>query len=181
MDFCPKELNKKFLLLKHFKGYLSGDDKNNSDKEKEPEEEKSPENNKNKNLVYIKKWMKTKYAFMFRLSNRLVQVDFTDKTQIILSPENQVVHYRNKRGERTQHALGTALESEYAEMVKRLKYTKEILTHIHNANQNKEEFKSDFRMTTMASTKTDGFMATMGTMGSGKLQQVQGIEEADRE
>jgi polo-like kinase 1 len=176
----PKEHNKKFLLLKHFKGYLNGDDKNNSDKDKEGEEEKSPENSIKRPLVYIKKWMKTKYAFMFRLSNRLVQVDFTDKTQIILSPENQVVHYRNKRGERTQHALGTALESEYAEMVKRLKYTKEILTHIHNA-QNKEDFKSDFRMTTMASTKTDGFMATMGTMGSGKLQQVQGIEEADRE
>ncbi len=61
-------------------------------------------------LVYIKKWMKTKYAFMFRLSNRLVQVDFTDKTQIILSPENKVVHYRNKKGERSQHPLDTALE-----------------------------------------------------------------------
>ena len=28
----------------------------------------------NSSLVYVKKWMKTKHAIMFRLSNRLVQV-----------------------------------------------------------------------------------------------------------
>jgi len=97
--------------------------------------------------------MKTKYALMFRLSNRVVQVDFTDKTQIILCSETQMVHYRNKKGERTQHPLATALDSDYAEMVKRLKYTKEILTHIHNANQAKEEFKSDIHFNTLPNPK----------------------------
>jgi polo-like kinase 1 len=102
--------------------------------------------------------MKTKYAFMFRLSNRLVQVDFTDKTQIILNPESQIVHYRNKKGERTQHPLATALESDYVEMVKRLKYTKEILTHIHNSNQKDVEIKMDTKGMTIGT----GFLSTKG-------------------
>jgi polo-like kinase 1 len=29
--------------------------------------------------------MKTRHAIMFRLSNKIVQVNFTDKTEIILS------------------------------------------------------------------------------------------------
>jgi len=27
-------------------------------------------------IVYVKKWMRTKYAVMFRLSNKIVQVNF---------------------------------------------------------------------------------------------------------
>ena len=80
--------------------------------------------------------MKTKHATMFRLSNKLIQVDFEDKTQIILNSQQQVVHYRNKKGECSQYPLLTALDIDYPEMVKRLKYTKEILVHIRQANNN---------------------------------------------
>ncbi len=41
--------------------------------------------------MYVKKWMKTKHAIMFRLSNKIVQVNFTDKTEILLSSENKMV------------------------------------------------------------------------------------------
>ena len=40
----------------------------------------------------------------------------------------------NKKGEKTNYPLQTALESSNQEMTKRLKYTKEILTHMLNAN-----------------------------------------------
>jgi polo-like kinase 1 len=167
----PKELNKKYLLLQHFKNYLAADDKSER-------EEFSPDPNASKKgLNYIKKWMKTKYAFMFRLSNRLVQVDFTDKTQIILNPESQVVHYKNKKGERTQHALATALESDYAEMVKRLKYTKEILTHIHNSNQKDVEIKLDTKGMTIGT----GFLSTkdFNSGGTGKIPKIQGTDDLE--
>lgn len=42
----------------------------------------------------------------------------------------------NKKGERTNYPLATALESENTEMIKRLKYTKEILAHMMNNNNN---------------------------------------------
>lgn len=90
--------------------------------------------NKNKNMVYVKKWMKTRHAIMFRLSNKVVQVNFTDKTEILLSSENKMVTYVNKKGERSYYPLATALDSSNTEMSKRLKYTKEILTHMLNAN-----------------------------------------------
>ncbi len=74
--------------------------------------------------------MKTKHAIIFRLSNKIVQVIFADKTEIILSSENKIVVYVNKKAERTNYPLATALESPNQEMTKRLKYTKDILTHM---------------------------------------------------
>ena len=93
--------------------------------------------------MYIKKWLKTKHATMFRLSNKIIQVDFEDKTRIVLNSNQQMVYYKNKKGEMSQHPLLTALEAEYPEMVKRLKYTKEILVHIRQANNNIEDNQSD--------------------------------------
>ena len=48
-----------------------------------------------------------------------------------------MVTYVNKKGERSTLPLNQALESNNAEMTKRLKYTKDILTHMLN-NNNKD-------------------------------------------
>jgi len=122
----PKELQKKVTLLQHFRSYLEGDAKDLQPTEEEAGQKLS--------AVYVKKWMKTRHAIMFRLSNKIVQVNFTDKTEIILSSENKMVTYVNKKGERSHYPLATALESSNTEMAKRLKYTKEILTHMLNNN-----------------------------------------------
>jgi len=79
----PKDLQKKVTLLTHFRSYLEGDAK--------PSEDETPDK-RNTPLVYVKKWMKTRHAIMFRLSNKIVQVDFTDKTEIILSSEQKIGH-----------------------------------------------------------------------------------------
>ena len=50
--------------------------------------------------VYVKKWMRTKHAIMFRLSNKIVQVNFQDHTEILLNSESRLVTYVNKKGER---------------------------------------------------------------------------------
>ena len=71
---------------------------------------------------------------MFRLSNKIVQVNFQDHTEILLNSESRLVTYVNKKGERSTLPLNQALESQNAEMTKRLKYTKDILTHMLNNN-----------------------------------------------
>lgn len=119
-DF-PKELQKKVTLLQHFRSYLEGDIKQETGQEDDQSGESS---------VYVKKWMRTRHAIMFRLSNKIVQVNFQDHTEIILSSESRMVTYVNKRGERSTYPLSTALDSSNAEMSKRLKYTKDILTHM---------------------------------------------------
>ena len=74
--------------------------------------------------------MKTRHAILFRLSNKIVQVNFTDKTEVILSSEHKMLTYVNKKAERSNYPLATAVESSNTEMTKRLKYTKEILAHM---------------------------------------------------
>lgn len=121
----PKELQKKVTLLQHFRSYLEGDAKDETGLGNESETLLSP--------IYVKKWMRTRHAIMFRLSNKIVQVNFQDHTEIILSSESKMVTYVNKRGERSTYPLSSALESTNLEMSKRLKYTKDILTHMLNA------------------------------------------------
>lgn len=79
----PKEMQKKVTLLQHFRSYLEGQEKKISDGETEIPNDKQ--------LYYVKKWMRTKHAIMFRLSNKIVQVNFQDRTEIILSSESRVV------------------------------------------------------------------------------------------
>jgi len=61
---------KKVTLLQHFRNYLCADTKLDEDLN----------GNFEPGYVYVKKWMKTKHAIMFRLSNKIVQVNFTDKS-----------------------------------------------------------------------------------------------------
>jgi polo-like kinase 1 len=120
----PKEIQKKVTLYHHFKNYLTGEEnKTNRDSMDLSSAMMNPSLD-----IYVKKWMKTPHAILFRLSNKVVQVVFHDETEIILSSESRVVTYVNKKHERINYPLSSALESENYEMVKRLKYTKEILT-----------------------------------------------------
>ena len=50
-----------------------------------------------------------------------------------------MVTYVNKKGERHTYPLSSAMESSNLEMAKRLKYTKDILTHMLTANQQKQD------------------------------------------
>lgn len=106
-----REFQKKVTLLQHFRNYLYADSKI----EPRAEEERPA----GAPLCYVKKWMKTRHAIMFRLSNKIVQVNFTDKTEIILSSEQKLVTYVNIKGEKSEYPLATALDSRNVEMAKR--------------------------------------------------------------
>lgn len=134
MTEYPKELQKKVTLLQHFWSYLEGNDKPKLVLAKNAEQASDMIERKLKEVVYVKKWMRTRHAIMFRLSNKVVQVNFQDHTEIMLSSETKIVTYVNKKGERSTYPLNSAMESANLEMVKRLKYTKDILTHMLNAN-----------------------------------------------
>ena len=113
LDF-PKELQKKVTLLQHFRSYLENSATTpangtngptsgksaNVDNDIEMKDESTSPNSKNQAIVYVKKWMRTKHAIMFRLSNKIVQVSFQDHTEILLNSESRLVTYVNKKGER---------------------------------------------------------------------------------
>ena len=120
-DQLNKDIQQKVNLLKSFKGYLL---------------EEAKGENKNiileggineKQFIYLKKFVRTKHAILFRLSNLTVQISFHDNTEIILSQENKKVTYINKKREISYYPLNVALDSDNKEMTKRLRYTKKLL------------------------------------------------------
>ena len=123
----PQDLNKKVTLLQHFRKHLS--------MEERVDAMETP-------LTYVKKWIVTSHAMIFRLSNKVVQVYFTDRSELMLCSTNKIVVYINKKGDIHSNPLSVAMESNNKEMTKRLKYTKEILTNmLYNPAPNKGKVK----------------------------------------
>lgn len=128
----PKELQKKVTLLEHFRNYLEVPSKGKTQK---PMSE-------NGELVYLKKWLKTKHAMLFRLSTRMIEVVFEDRTEIVLRSEAREFFYVSKRQDWEAFPLASALTSQNSEVAKRFKYAKEVLASVTNqrsgANTGKE-------------------------------------------
>mmetsp|Transcript_39499 Transcript_39499/g.29176 ORF Transcript_39499/g.29176 Transcript_39499/m.29176 type:complete len:81 (+) Transcript_39499:1441-1683(+) len=55
--------------------------------------------------IYLKKWMRTRHALLFRLSNKIVQVSFEDGSEIVMASTSKKVSYLSKMGERTNYSL----------------------------------------------------------------------------
>ena len=93
------------------------------------DQKKSPEDFDNvkansENLVYVKKWLKTPHALIFKLSNKVLQLSYQDNSELVLSSKSKKVSYLNKKGERTTYTLSEAMKSENKELIKRLNYAR---------------------------------------------------------
>ena len=125
-----KDLKKKVMLLKNFKGYLFEETRDTKEIIYESEGINANQ------FIYLKRFVKTKHAILFRLSNKTVQISFHDNTELILSSEKQTVTYVNKKKQRLLTPLNAAFESNDKEMTKRLRYTKKILMLMISKGQN---------------------------------------------
>jgi polo-like kinase 1 len=114
-DEFPQDLYKKVMLLKLFKKLLVS---------------------KDSELVsgtvehYLKNWVRTSHAVLFRMSNKVIQVCFNDKSELLFSNQSKNVTYIDKIGEIVSYPISTAIEIGNTEMVKRLKYAKEVLVNM---------------------------------------------------
>ena len=66
----PTSLEKKVTLLKHFRNYLI--EQRNRDDSAEDETSHNCFKESTKSTVFLKKWVRTKHAILFRLSNQTV-------------------------------------------------------------------------------------------------------------
>ena len=94
-------------------------------------------------FIFVKKWLKTKHAMIFRFSNKVIQVCFQDRSQIIIHTLNKNITYTNKGGEKNVYPISKALNSSNHEMNKRVKYTKEVLAHMMSINKKKLEINNN--------------------------------------
>lgn len=140
LDKFPKDLTKKVTLLKHFRSYLEKKrDEDTRDMEysawvsQDKMEQKAREEveqleKENQDLPYVKKWVRTRHAIFFRLSNRKVQVTFFDGTEILLSARQRIVTYIDKGKKST--TLPVSETATKPSIAARLKYTKEVLNQL---------------------------------------------------
>ena len=82
------------------------------------------------NMTFVKKWVRTRHAVLFRLSNRQVQVNFFDHTSLLLSSRARLVTYVDKQHNRTTQRLADIMAAERTDISKRLQYTKDILQQL---------------------------------------------------
>ena len=81
-------------------------------------------------MIYVKKWLRTKHAILFRLSNQTVQIIFYDQTEVLLTPDTRFVTYVDKKRVRSTFLLSNDLVGTNTEMAKRLTYSRDILNQL---------------------------------------------------
>ncbi|KAA0176329.1 hypothetical protein FNF27_02026 [Cafeteria roenbergensis] len=125
----PAALQKKVTLLLHFRKYLLEHWERSVADGSAPEEEVRSirAGSRTSGLVYLKKWLRTEHAAVFRLSDRTVQACFFDGSAVALSPDATGAMFTDKHGVRSRHALATVAEKGGPSVVKRLRYVKDLL------------------------------------------------------
>jgi len=83
-------------------------------------------------FVYVKKWIKTKHAVLLRLNNRILQVCFKDETLLIMNSNTKKLTYVDIKKDEYTCDLDAAMSNDNKELVKRFKYTEEVLKQIWN-------------------------------------------------
>ena len=173
----PDFLKNKVMLFIEFKKFLEEEtinkkidkDKNNiSPKKRKSKEAPDLEKSKSKenigsdfssveikesDFIFVKKWMNTKHAIIFRFSNKIIQTIFKDKTQIFIHSLNNSVTYINKKEEKLEFPLNAIFDSNNYEMIRRVRYVKEVLAHMVNINKKKLEKNDDDNIKEGSKTK----------------------------
>jgi polo-like kinase 1 len=126
----PDELQKKVTLLKHFRNYLIEQQKKTDEDDYGWSNTTSSSSSRQKPMVYLKKWVRTKHAIFFRLSDSTVQIVFYDHTEVLLTADERHITYVDKQRNRRTYYLTDELVGCNPEIAKRLRYTKEILQQL---------------------------------------------------
>lgn len=129
-------LAKKVTLLKHFKSYLVDGRAENEEAgvlERQLADLMHPEAEleaieKGKPMAFVKKWVKTRHAVLFCLSNGSLQINFFDSSKLLLAGGGRVVTYLDKEDELAVFSTAVVvLKSERPDLLKRLRYAKDML------------------------------------------------------
>ncbi|KAL7489666.1 hypothetical protein ACHAW6_015362 [Cyclotella cf. meneghiniana] len=131
-DYPIDSLKKKVTLLQHFRSYLLEQQKRaeeNGEIEQLANFEESLTTDDSA-LVYMKKWIRTKHAMLFRLSNGTVQVLFYDLTEVLISSEGKLITFVDKEKNRFVHTIADVANKQQNDVQRRLKYAKEILSQL---------------------------------------------------
>lgn len=95
----PASINKKVVLLQHFKSYLEGNSKFRPITFDFTKANQPPRPDDLDNISYIKKWKRARKAILLRNSNKVIQVIFSDQSELILASGSGIVTFVNAKQE----------------------------------------------------------------------------------
>ena len=133
--FFPEKFSNKMKIFLQFQKHLLKE--NDEDQSYSPKSQVliSSSNDQRKNLVYIKKFMKAQYATMYRLNDKMIQVNFVDNTIILMNVKSKMVTYIKKNNNHIVFDLRNAFENQDASLTKRMNYIRGMIINI---DDNKE-------------------------------------------
>ena len=101
--------------MQYFKKYL-----NNGSSEKDIRK-------KSEFFCYVKQWAKSNYGILFRLSNKVIQVNYNDKSQLMLYTQHCVgVYSDGNSSEKVFFQIGSP-EEKHPLLAKKIEQMKELL------------------------------------------------------
>ncbi|CAG8599930.1 10152_t:CDS:10, partial [Funneliformis mosseae] len=124
---CPKDLQKKMYLLRNFRNYM------NETLSKRAHSYAFDDKDRIQNMEFLTKFKRTPHAMMFRLSNRVVQVNFFDHVKIVISEEGYVITYIDETNELKTCAITEFLKLNNSVEMNRLKYVRDVLKKLVDA------------------------------------------------
>lgn len=131
----PEAINKKVVLLQHFKSYLDGNQKFKPLEFAFTKENAPAREDQGVQVPYIKKWKRARKAILLRNSNKMIQVLFQDQSELILCSGSGVVTFVNAKKEiKTVSVNNSSLEFDDPSLYKRLQYAKEVLVQMMSGN-----------------------------------------------
>lgn len=95
----PNLITKKVVLLQHFKSYLEGNSKFRPMTFEFTKENAPAKPADLAGLAYIKKWKRAKKAILLRNSNKVIQVIFSDQSELVLASGSGIVTFVNSKRE----------------------------------------------------------------------------------
>lgn len=143
----PAGLAKKAALLKHFASYLRAKREGDAASPRRAAIAASSGaparslGGEGRPPAHVRKWVRTPHCILLRLSNALVQVEFTDGSQLVLSGDGASAAYVDAGGRETEHALSPPPAD--PSLLKRLKYVRSVLGSMSGRNTSSSASSSE--------------------------------------
>ena len=92
-------------------------------------------------LFFVKKFLISKTAILFRLSNKLIQIFFNDNTEVTFSTETTDFVFKNKKGEEEQESIQNAMTGDDNDLIKKIKVAKNLLIYFVKTHKSSKTAK----------------------------------------
>ena len=117
----PITYKKKMDILVYFKQYFKEPKNKNT--------EISADINNTK-TIYVQKWLRTKHAIFFKLSDGTVQTNFFDHHKVIIWDLGHALTYINDQKEKFHYSMKEVFEENGEKILSRIKYVNDMIEYL---------------------------------------------------